>query len=79
MKAGLWLDVLAFAYLFLLPLPGTLRTGGAGGLFLWLCAWALIFVLLTGLGCSRCPFVFCPIGRAGRGLRNLAGRNRDGR
>jgi len=71
MKAGLWLDVAAFAFLFLFPLPDAFAWRGIGGLFLWISSWFLIFVLLTGLACSRCPFVFCPIGRAGRAFFGL--------
>jgi hypothetical protein len=65
MKTGLWLDVVLFALLLLVPLPDMWR----GGLLLtavWLAAFFLFFAVLTKMACSVCPFTFCPIGQGGR-------------
>jgi len=66
MRAGLWLDVVMFALLLLIPLPDMWRWGGALLTLAWLAAFFLFFTVLTRMACSVCPLAFCPIGRGGR-------------
>lgn len=68
MRLGLWLDVVFFAILFLLPLPQVWEYGGILMLLLWCALFFSMFAGLTRLACSACPFTFCPIGKAGRAL-----------
>lgn len=74
MIPGLWLDVLLFALLLLIPLPDMWRWGGGLMALAWLAAFFLFFAVLTRTACSVCPFTFCPIGRGGKAFWGLAGR-----
>ena len=68
MILGLWLDVVFFLLLLLIPLPDVWRLGGFLLFLLWVGAFALLMGTLTRIACSVCPLTFCPIGRAGRAL-----------
>ena len=68
MLLGLWLDVVFFIALFLIPLPDVWRLGGFLLLLLWVGAFALMIGTVTRKACSVCPLTFCPIGRAGQAL-----------
>lgn len=68
MRLGLWLDVVFFAALCLVPLPEVYEWGGILMIFVWLAVFFGVFAGLTRLACSVCPFTFCPIGKAGRTL-----------
>ncbi|ABW67116.1 hypothetical protein [Desulfosudis oleivorans] len=68
---GLWLDIVSFAVLSIIPLPYAWRLGGAPLTGLWLAVFATALVSLGALGCRYCPFTYCPIGRASRGLAGL--------
>lgn len=68
MRLGLWLDVVSMALLFALPLTEAWRLGGLLLLLLWVSVFGSMFLVLSRLACSACPFTFCPIGRAGRAL-----------
>ncbi len=67
MKLGLWLDIVAFAALFLIPLPDAWHLGTV-----WVVGWIAVtlftFAVLTRLSCSPCPFLFCPIGKFGKAV-----------
>lgn len=66
MKLGLWLDVVIGTPVFLIPLPYAFFLGGWKMGMLWIIVTFTAFAVITKFGCSRCPFTFCPIGRAGR-------------
>ncbi len=68
MRLGLWLDVVFFCLLLLIPLPDVWRLGGFLLLLLWVGVFALMMGTITRIACSVCPLTFCPIGRAGRAL-----------
>ena len=68
---GLWLDIVSFAVLSIRPAPYAWRLGGAGLTGLWPAVFATAPVSLGALGCRYCPFTYCPIGRASRGLAGL--------
>ena len=68
MRLGLWLDVVFFALLCLVPLPEVYAYGGVLMLLVWFAVFFAVFAGLTRLACSVCPFSFCPIGKAGRAL-----------
>jgi len=68
MVLGLWLDVVFAGFLLVYPLPDMWAYGGWTALALWLLLFLLVFMTLTKLACSLCPFTFCPIGKAGRGF-----------
>jgi len=74
MIPGLWLDVVMFALLLLVPLPDMWRTGGPLLTLAWLAAFFLFFAVLTRAACSVCPFTFCPIGRGGKAFWGLTRR-----
>jgi hypothetical protein len=74
MLTGLWLDVVMFGLLLLIPLPDMWRWGGVLMTLAWLASFFLFFAVLTRMACSVCPFTFCPIGRGGKAFWNLAGR-----
>lgn len=74
MKLGLWLDVVIFLLLFLIPLPQSWKVGGILLMLVWIAVCFLVFATLTRLGCSACPFTFCPIGRAGRAFWSKLGK-----
>ncbi|MFP4475704.1 MAG: hypothetical protein ACLFOY_09080 [Desulfatibacillaceae bacterium] len=65
MKVGLWMDVVAVAILFVLPIPDMFRYGGIATLMLWLALFGMAFLILFRVACRPCPFTFCPIGSAG--------------
>jgi hypothetical protein len=71
---GLWLDIAFFAFLFLLPIPGVFCFGGWLLFALWCGTFFLAFIVITRLGCSYCPFTFCPIGKAGKSFWGLFGK-----
>jgi hypothetical protein len=77
MKIGLWLDVVFIAFLFIYPFPEVWKRGGLLTL-LWSGSFLLFFMLITRLGCSVCPFTFCPIGKAGRKLWGWFEKSRSG-
>ena len=66
MVTGLWLDVLFFLLLFVIPLPYAWLNFGWPVTLLWVNAVILGALALTRFGCARCPFAFCPIGKAAR-------------
>lgn len=66
MMVGLWGDVIIGLALFVIPLPFAIQTGGWITVLVWLFVVALVVGTLTRFGCTRCPFTFCPIGKAGR-------------
>lgn len=68
MVLGLWLDVAFFLLLFLIPLPYAWNGLGWPMALLWINAIVIGFLVLTRFGCTRCPFTFCPTGKAARGL-----------
>ncbi|MDD5225463.1 MAG: hypothetical protein PHE84_15885 [bacterium] len=71
MKLGLWLDVVSFFFLFLLPAPAAYRVGGMTLALVWAGAFLLLFILISTLACAYCPLTFCPIGRGGRVFRKI--------
>ncbi len=73
MKLGLWLDVVMFFLLFLIPLPMAWQVGGVWMIAAWLAVFFLVFAVLTGLACSASPFTFCHIGKAGRAFWSKGG------
>jgi hypothetical protein len=73
MRLGLWLDVVAFVFLFFVPL-GAMKSAGILTLFGWCLAFLLMILLITRYGCSYCPFTFCPIGKTGRFIWARLGR-----
>ncbi len=68
MKLGLWLDVVIGIPIFLIPLPYAFSTFGWFMGLLWIAVVFGAFAATTRFGCSKCPFTFCPIGKAGRKL-----------
>jgi hypothetical protein len=66
MRLGLWLDVVCFTLLFLLPLAALWRWGGILALVIWCALFLGLFAVMTRVACAPCPLTFCPIGRAGR-------------
>ena len=66
MVFGLWLDVLFFLSLSVIPLPYAWHEFGWPVALLWINVVILGFFALTRFGCARCPFTFCPIGKAER-------------
>ena len=74
MKTGLWLDVLSFTVLFLLPVPEAYELGGAVLTAVWVGALLLFFLLLSFLACAVCPLTFCPIGRGGKAFWRMLGK-----
>ena len=74
MKTGLWLDVLSFTVLFLLPVPEAYELGGAVLAAVWVGALLLFFLLLSFLACAVCPLTFCPIGRGGKAFWRMLGK-----
>lgn len=66
MVSGLWLDVLFFLPLSVIPLPYAWHEFGWPVALLWINVVILGFSALTRFGCARCPFTFCPIGKAAR-------------
>lgn len=66
MKAGLWLDMVFFLFLFGIPLPYAWLGFGWPMALLWTGAIVAGFLIHTRFGCARCPFTFCPIGKVGR-------------
>ncbi len=73
MITGLWLDVVMFVLLLLIPLPDMWRWGGPLLALAWLAAFFLFFTVLTRTACSVCPFTFCPIGRGGKAFWSRVG------
>lgn len=71
MVLGLWLDVVFAVILFALPLPFAYQLCGWPLVVIWSLLFFLIFCILTKVGCSVCPFSFCPIGKAGRAFWNF--------
>ena len=71
MKMGLWLDVLFFLFLFVYPLAPIWRIKGFLFIILWCAVFFLAFAVLTRMGCTVCPFTFCPIGKGGRAFWGL--------
>ncbi|MFZ5562843.1 MAG: hypothetical protein ACOZBW_02240 [Thermodesulfobacteriota bacterium] len=74
LAVGLWLDIVAFAVLSMIPVPWAWRLGGWPLTALWLAVFAAALASLGLLGCRYCPFSYCPIGKAGRGLARILGR-----
>ena len=74
MRLGLWLDVVSFVLLFVLPLPEVWRWGGVPTILLWCGMFVALFLVMTKVACSPCPLTFCPIGRAGRAFWSLPQR-----
>ncbi len=68
---GLWLDIVSFAVLSIIPVPYAFQLGGAALTAIWLGAFALFLVSLAVFGCRYCPFTYCPIGKAGRIMTRL--------
>jgi len=68
MKLGLWLDLVFFMVLFVLPLPEVWQFGGFLMLLVWFGALIFMSAVLTRMACSVCPLTFCPIGRMGRAI-----------
>jgi hypothetical protein len=73
---GLWLDIVFFAVLSIIPLPYAWQLGGLALTALWLAVFAAFLVSLGVFGCRYCPFTYCPIGRASRGLAGIFGWRR---
>ena len=68
MRLGLWLDVVFFMILFVLPLPEIWQLGGLLLLLAWVAALLTMVTVLSRLACSVCPLTFCPIGKMSRGF-----------
>ena len=66
MRLGLWLDVVFFTALCLIPLPEVWELGGVLMILGWFAVFFIVFAALTRLACRTCPLTFCPIGQAGR-------------
>jgi hypothetical protein len=75
---GLWLDIVSFAVLSMIPVPYAWQLGGLGLTALWLAVFSLCLVSLGGLGCRYCPFTYCPIGKASRKVAGLLGARPSG-
>ena len=65
MKLGLWMDVVMGLFLFAFPFADMWAYGGWMGVSLWIVLVILVFLILSRVGCNRCPFTFCPIGKLG--------------
>jgi hypothetical protein len=74
MRMGMWLEVVFLFFLFLLPFPEFFHYFGWFMIILWITAFFLAFVVLTGFACLSCPFPFCPIGMGGRRFWSLFGK-----
>lgn len=73
---GLWLDIVSFAVLSIIPVPYAWRLGGPALTALWLAVFSAALISLGTLGCRYCPFTYCPIGKAARGLAGFLGMRR---
>ncbi len=76
LAVGLWLDIVSFAVLSIIPLPYAWLLGGPGLTVLWITVFAVFLASLGVFGCFYCPFTYCPIGKASRGLANVLGLRR---
>ncbi len=74
MRPGLWLDVVFISIIFIIPLPFSYRNFGLIMTIVWIALFLAMFATTTRIGCSVCPFTFCPIGKTGRAFWKLLGR-----
>lgn len=74
MKFGLWLDVISFTLLFLLPIPEAYELGGMILAVVWAGVLLLFFLLLSHFACTVCPLTFCPIGKCGKAFWRMLGK-----
>ncbi len=65
---GLWLDIVSFTVLLIIPIPYAWNIGGVGLTAAWVGVFLIFLFALPIYGCHYCPFTYCPIGKAGRGL-----------
>lgn len=68
MVLGLWLDVVFAIPIFLIPLYYAWTGWGWIMVLAWVTVMVAMFMTMTRIGCLKCPFTFCPIGKAGRAL-----------
>jgi hypothetical protein len=73
---GLWLDIVSFAILAIIPVPYAWRLGGFWLTALWLVVFGFFLASLGLFGCRYCPFTHCPIGRGSRWLAAILGLRR---
>ncbi len=71
MVLGLWLDVVLGAIILFIPLSFAIMDFGTIMAIAWFAAFFFMFMSMTRFGCSKCPFIFCPIGKAGRAFWGL--------
>ncbi len=77
LAVGLWLDIVFFAILSLIPVPFAFKLGGALLTAAWLAVFASAIILLALFGCRYCPFTYCPIGKASRGIFRALGLKQE--
>ncbi len=68
MVLGLWLDIVSFVVLPIIPIPYTWKLGGIALTAVWLAVFLMFFSAMSLYGCHYCPFTYCPIGKVGRKL-----------
>ncbi len=66
MKLGLWLDLVIYMILFVIPLPEVWQFGGIFTLALYFGTLLFMSIIISRLGCANCPLTFCPIGQVSR-------------
>ena len=70
MVLGLWLDIILGAPIAVIPLYYAWTGWGWIMVLAWVTAVVASLIAMTRFGCLKCPFTFCPIGKAGRALWN---------
>lgn len=63
---GLWMDGIMFFFLFIFPIKDAWEVGGILLVFIWGYTNLTFVILLTRLGCTACPFTFCPFNNAAK-------------